>query len=250
MSNYYSAVLHGFYTTLIENTINRSKIKLYEPTLTKILNQVIIEIDKLKETKDPLMDNTKSNFLVTYLQLIKTNQLNTKNDIQYLYLLSETIDDMINNDIAQYRYKYGNSAKTADNVILKKDDKNNYQVLLILRSNNPYKDCWALPGGFVDPGEDGKEAAYRELKEETGLTLEMIEKVEYIDEFSGSERDPRTLVTTYAFMALIKNEFVDYVKPSSDAKDYKWAQLDEYFTCSEPLAFDHQKIIKKAQIKL
>ena len=52
---------------------------------------------------------------------------------------------------------------TVDAVILRKSA--DYELLLIKRKNEPFKDCWALPGGFVDENEDLKAAAIRELEE-------------------------------------------------------------------------------------
>ena len=47
---------------------------------------------------------------------------------------------------------------------------NNSNFILIKRKNDPFKDCWALPGGFVEYGECVETAAIREAKEETRYT--------------------------------------------------------------------------------
>lgn len=62
------------------------------------------------------------------------------------------------------------------------------KVLLIKRLNDPYKNSWALPGGFVDGNEGLLDAAIRELKEETSLDgLELKQFYSYGD----PNRDPR-----------------------------------------------------------
>lgn len=47
------------------------------------------------------------------------------------------------------------------------------EFILIKRKNNPYKDCWAFPGGFVDYGETTEDAAVREAKEETSIDVDL-----------------------------------------------------------------------------
>lgn len=72
----------------------------------------------------------------------------------------------------EYTYRYPHFAVTVDNVVINNNDRLNPKILLIKRKNDPYKDTWALPGGFLDPDdEDAKAAALRELKEETNLEL-------------------------------------------------------------------------------
>lgn len=72
-------------------------------------------------------------------------------------------------------------------------------VLLIKRGNHPHIGEWALPGGFVEKGEELHDAAARELMEETGvgaLTLRPF------GTFGGVERDPRTRIISAGFFAV------------------------------------------------
>ena len=68
-----------------------------------------------------------------------------------------------------YTYKYPRPAVTADCVVITKDD--NPKVLLIQRGCEPFKECWAFPGGFMNMEETTEQCAIRELEEETGLKV-------------------------------------------------------------------------------
>ena len=111
-----------------------------------------------------------------------------------------------------------------------------FNFVLIKRKNNPYKDYWALPGGFVEYGESVETAAIREAKEETNIDVELENLVNV---YSEPTRDPRGHTITIAYTA--KGD-IENMKADSDAKEigiFTPEKLDEI-----KLAFDHSKIIK------
>ncbi|RLI30286.1 NUDIX hydrolase, partial [Candidatus Bathyarchaeota archaeon] len=81
-----------------------------------------------------------------------------------------------------------------DVVIVRKDGS----IVLIKRKNEPFKDHWAIPGGFVEYGERVEEAAIREAKEETGLEIR-IKKL--VGVYSDPNRDPRGHVISITYLA-------------------------------------------------
>ena len=115
-------------------------------------------------------------------------------------------------------------------------------VLLIERKNEPFKNAWALPGGFVEADETVEEAAKRELEEETGLSAESLEQVHT---FSAVHRDPRKRVVSVAHYVLVKKSGKT-IMAGDDAADAKWFPVHDL----PELAFDHYEIIQMAIEKL
>lgn len=135
--------------------------------------------------------------------------------------------------------KNQNIALTVDSVVFCKLD-NQFKVLLVQRMNEPFKDQWALPGGFVEEGEDLETAARRELKEETGIE---VPDMEQIQAFGQPDRDPRGHTVSISFLSRIFCE--EDLKPADDAKDARWFNIEEVIDMQ--LAFDHDEIINVAQ---
>ncbi len=109
------------------------------------------------------------------------------------------------------------------------------KIVLIKRKNPPYKDMFALPGGFVDIGETVEEAVIREAKEETSLDIEIIRLAGV---YSDPKRDPRGHTVSIAFVALGYGE----LKAGDDAGEVELIDMEKV----PKLAFDHNKIIEDA----
>lgn len=133
-------------------------------------------------------------------------------------------------------YDHPRPAVAADVVLLTSDE--NPRLLLIQRLHPPFQDQWALPGGFVNVGEDPQDAAARELAEETGLTGVPLEQ---IGAFGAPDRDPREHVISIAYLGIAPPDAPSPVA-ADDAKSAKWFPLDDL----PALAFDHTEIIAQA----
>jgi len=120
------------------------------------------------------------------------------------------------------------------------DYKTNLSVLLIQRKNPPFKDGWALPGGFVEDDEDLVKSCARELEEETGLIVNERE-LQQVAAFGAPGRDPRGRTVTIAFTTKLKGK-APAIKGADDAALAQWWPVKEL----PELAFDHQQIIKEA----
>lgn len=121
---------------------------------------------------------------------------------------------------------------TVDAVILRKS--NDYELLLIKRKNEPFKDCWALPGGFVDENEDLKTAAIRELEEETQIKVVDLEQ---IGAFGKPFRDPRGHMVSVAYFGVVPENTIAIA--ADDAKETGWFSVKDL----PKLAFDHLDIV-------
>lgn len=119
------------------------------------------------------------------------------------------------------------------------------KVLLIRRGGEPYKDCWALPGGFVEIDESLEDAAARELREEAGVTSVYLEQ---LYTFGDPDRDPRGRVISVSYFALVDADR-QRIRAATDAIDARWFSVFDPEN-SRKLAFDHKKILDYAVWRL
>lgn len=137
-----------------------------------------------------------------------------------------------------YTYKYPRPAVTADCVVITSEEEP--RVLLIERGEEPFKGCWAIPGGFLNMDETTEQCAIRELEEETRLK---IDKANQIGAYCKVDRDPRGRTISVAYLAIVERPLE--VSGQDDAAKAKWFPVNAL----PPLAFDHDEIMADAMTK-
>ena len=168
---------------------------------------------------------------------------------KYVPTSQEERDFILNYDSSRYE----KPSVTVDNVIFTLSEENILSVLLIKRGVYPYKDKWAIPGGFVGMKESLDEAASRELYEETGLKGINTEQ---FGTFGEVDRDPRMRVISVAYMSFVPKGML-VLKAGDDAKDAKLFKIhidldgityigDTEVLHESELSFDHSDIIRTA----
>lgn len=128
-------------------------------------------------------------------------------------------------------FRFTEPRVTVDAVILDRG-----RVVLVRRGTPPFRGRFALPGGFLEPGESVEQAAVREAREETGLRIALAGLVGV---YSGPGRDPRGPVVTVAFRA---RPVAGTLRGGDDAAEARWFPA----RAPPPLAFDHGKILRDA----
>lgn len=98
-------------------------------------------------------------------------------------------------------------------------------VLLVQRSKNPDAGLWGFPGGHVELGETGLEAAVRELQEETGV---LAHAVDYLTNIDVVHRDDAGVLTAHFLLAAVLCEYHSGTPVANDdALDAKWIAIDD-----------------------
>ena len=139
---------------------------------------------------------------------------------------------------SKFKIKESQIGKAVDAVI--EDERGN--ILLIKRKYPPFKDFYALPGGFIEKGETPKQTIIREVKEETNLDIEVIKKIGVFDK---EGRDPRGKVISTAFKCRIIS---DPSKMMSGTDSTGVELISKERIKQLDLAFDHRDILKDAGV--
>jgi len=127
-----------------------------------------------------------------------------------------------------------NPALAADAAVRRGDS-----ILLIKRKFPPMQGAWALPGGFVERGENPIDAAVRELLEETGMHGE---NPKLISVMGDANRDPRKHIVSIVYEIEVNSEQQPIA--GDDAADAKFWPIDSILDGELQMAGDHQQIIK------
>ena len=161
---------------------------------------------------------------------IKDNELYFQNGNDYNEKEKEFLKEYA---VKKEKNHWGEPSVTTDTVAYNGD-----KILLIRRGNYPYKNFWALPGGFFEKtDEDLNFGAQRELKEETGIDIDP----KYFRQIKtyGHNFDPRMKIVDVAFSVRVSKKDMNKVKGLDDACDARWFQIDEL----PKLGFHHEQII-------
>ncbi|GAB6165896.1 NUDIX domain-containing protein [Thermostilla marina] len=113
------------------------------------------------------------------------------------------------------------------------------RVLLIRRDREPFAGAWALPGGFIEIDEPPREAAFRELYEETSLRPKELLP---LGAYGAPDRDPRGRTISLVFTTVVATE-KSRVRAGDDAREAAWRPARR----PGRLAFDHREILRDAQ---
>jgi 8-oxo-dGTP diphosphatase len=122
---------------------------------------------------------------------------------------------------------YDNPAPTASALVLDQSGR----LMLTRRAKPPAQEMWDVPGGFIEPGEHPEQAVRRELMEETGLTVEVGDRVGFFCDTYGDDGMP-TLNIVYRARVTGGVE-----RAADDVSEIGWFPLGE-LPSGEEIAFE------------
>lgn len=141
------------------------------------------------------------------------------------------------------RYKF---AVIATDIVIFTIKDSKLQVLLIKMKKKPYENCWAAPGGLIQPNESVNEAAKRLLKDKAGVKNVYLEQ---LYTFGKVDRDPFGRVVSVAYFALVP-EAKHNPKTTKEYDDIRWFPINSL----PRLAYDHKEMtslsLERLQAKL
>ena len=157
-----------------------------------------------------------------------------------------------------YKYVPALQLGVTTDVVMLRMSNNNLQILLLRRDEEPFKDCWSLPGGFVQETKTFEETIRNKVKEKTGYSDMYLEQ---LYSFDSLKRDPRGRIISIAYIGLLGDNNTFNFSFNEKNKETKWVNLiptkertsngEKYsFILKDEeninLAFDHAEIITTA----
>jgi len=240
--------------------------------------------EKLMEINDDriMLTNRGADYINGIIPLFYSER--SKAELIELHKKSKTISTGESEFLKAYNInEYERPSVATDMVVLipeSQSQHNEFSVVLIKRGEHPYMNYWALPGGFVKRTESVESAAYRELKEEAGISNISLSQLQV---FSEPQRDPRGWIISCSFWGIsnvdkqslqfgddaIDVKLFDITLVSIDSDNYKLELRNKEITLtaliekvknykniadyriveSNGIAFDHAKILMIAMEK-
>ena len=143
-------------------------------------------------------------------------------------LVRSSIDDRQLLNCKNCGFIFWNNPKPVVSILLYEGKK----ILMLQRANEPLKDYWCLPGGYINYDETPEEAIKREAKEEAGIEIT-------IDNLVGAYRidnDPRGVDIDIIF----SGKSVGEINLNSESKDFKYFEIDKL---PNKIAYKHREAI-------
>ncbi len=116
------------------------------------------------------------------------------------------------------------------------------KVLLVRRSDRPFRNTWALPGGFLHKNETTNLAAVRILSEKAGVKNVFVEQLYTFDAIG---RDPRGRIMSVVYFTLVPHQDIKFKKGDKTQTPLFWSLKK-----LPKLAFDHKNIVTYARKRL
>lgn len=136
--------------------------------------------------------------------------------------------------------------------------ENKIKLLMIKRKANPFRNKFALPGGFLNEDENSYQGWQREVEEETNIKIP-IDYIEQLATYTQPRRDPRDWIVTIAHIVYLPKDLIYNMKAGDDSLETFFVDVDFHSNTlsykgttltSEDFAFDHEKIILEAMERL
>lgn len=115
-------------------------------------------------------------------------------------------------------------------------------VLLVKRGKPPRKGQWSIPGGRQEWGETVRQAAAREVREETGIDVEVVALIDVID---GLSRDADGVLDHhYTLIDFVARAVGGRLAPGDDAAEARWVPVEEVDVLLE--WYETRRVVRKA----
>ena len=107
---------------------------------------------------------------------------------------------------------------------------------------------WQLPKGLVDKGESTEAAAVREVREETGIETEVVERIDKVEYwYFWKEEGKRVRYHKFVYFYLLRYKSGDVADHDREVNEARWVEIDG---AVKMLAFDSEKKIVKEAMEL